>query len=343
MSILPIVSVIIPTYNCANYIVNAIDSALKQRGCSLDLIVVDDGSTDETEVLLKEYSSKGLLFYYKQENKGSASARNLGIKKAKGEYICFLDADDTLHENSIFERLIAYKNYPAIGLLCTDFHQKNFDGNKHNFYNELTSREKFLNDALQYKKVVDGNLYVFDKEIFYDPLVLRCLIWTGTVMIAKKVFEDVGVFNENLRIAQDLELWFRIARNHEIAFLNIPTATYLLHEKGVTNNIPRYYLATITLLEQYFEPSYKTPANCKDKLKLKISFYYFTVGYYYFQKEQYKESNSYFLKALMNNKNRYVNYIYVFITFFPDAIINTLRNIRRYLIVSIISPQKRSS
>ena len=343
MSVLPVVSVIIPTYNCANFIKSAIDSVLKQRGCSLDLIVVDDGSTDETEDILKEYYQQGLLNYYKQKNKGSASARNLGIKKAKGEYICFLDADDTLHENSIFERLIVYENYPKIGLLCTDFHQKTFDGNKHNFYSELTSREKFLNDAIKYNKLIDGNVYIFDKEIFYDPLVLRCLIWTGTVMIAKRIFEDVGVFNENLRIAQDIELWFRIARKYEIAFLDLPTATYLLHENGVTNNIPRYYLATIKLLEQYFEPSYKTPENYKNKLKLKISSYYFNVGYYFFQKEKYKESNEYFVKALIKDKNKYQHYKYVLITFFPDAIINLLRNIRRYLIGSVLPHSEKNS
>ena len=332
MPVLPVVSVIIPTYNCANFIRNAIDSALQQKGCALDLIVIDDGSTDETENILEDYHQKGLLNYHKQKNQGSASARNLGLKKAKGEYICFLDADDTLHENSILERLTVYKNHPEIGLLCTDFHQKSSGVNKHTFYSELASRKKFLNDALEYTKLRDKNVYIFNKEIFHDPLVLRCLIWTGTVMISKKVFYDVGFFNENLRIAQDIELWFRIARKYEIAFLDLPTATYLLHENGVTNNIPQYHLATINILEQYLDPSYKTPNIHKKKIKLKISAYYFIIGYDYFQQGKYKESSSYFQKALLNNKRKYQYYKFVFITFFPDQVINILRNIRRYLI-----------
>src|SRR5690606_22538956 len=108
----PIVSIIIPTFNAAEFIKKAIDSALYQSDCSLDIIVVDDGSTDKTEDILSNYCKKGFITYHKQKNKGPAAARNLGIKTAKGEYICFLDADDTLKKNSIQERLAVFKKYP---------------------------------------------------------------------------------------------------------------------------------------------------------------------------------------------------------------------------------------
>ena len=331
MSFFPTVSVIIPTYNGANTIKSAIESVLGQSGCDLDIIVVDDGSTDKTEEVVKSYCDKGLITYLKQENKGSASARNLGIKTANGEYICFLDADDTFQGNSIPERLTAFKKYPFAGLLCTDFKQMTLDNDKHLIYNEQKSRKTFLEDAMKYAKLVDGNVYVFDKKIFYDPLVLRRLIWTGTVMIPKPVFEDVGRFNETLRIAQDIDLWFRIARKYEIVFIDLPTATYFLHGNGVTNNKSSYYIHTIKVLEQYLDPLYKTPNECKTKIKNKISSYYFILGYFYYDKKRYKDAKKYFIKSLINNKKALKCYIYVLITLLPGFMINNMRSARRLL------------
>ena len=95
------VSVIVPTYNCALYISQAIESGLKQTHKNVEIIVVDDGSTDDTCQIIRVYEQKGLIKYIYQENKGLPGARNTGILKAKGEFIVFLDADDELNKNMI--------------------------------------------------------------------------------------------------------------------------------------------------------------------------------------------------------------------------------------------------
>ena len=108
-----LISIIIPTYNYAEYIQKAIDSVLAQTYKNCEIIVVDDGSTDNTqEIIENKYKNK--VRYYYQENKGAPAARNKGIKKSKGEYLSFLDADDYLTESSIENRLTVLEQNKSI-------------------------------------------------------------------------------------------------------------------------------------------------------------------------------------------------------------------------------------
>ncbi len=99
------ITAIIPTYNSAKYITEAIDSVLNQTYANIEIIVVDDGSTDNTENILSNYVNKNKIIYVKKKNGGPGSARNLGIKLANGEYIAFLDADDMWEKNKIEKQL----------------------------------------------------------------------------------------------------------------------------------------------------------------------------------------------------------------------------------------------
>ncbi|NLC70787.1 MAG: glycosyltransferase [Desulfuromonadaceae bacterium] len=333
MNVDTLVSVVIPTFNRSDFILKAVDSVIRQTGIKFEIIVVDDGSNDDTEDKLSDYIEKGVLFFIKQQNRGPAAARNLGIKRAKGNYICFLDADDTFEVNSIKDRVSVYEKYPQIGLLCSDFRETFLGKDNAIIQSTEFSRRKIIkNEFSEFVKIKDGDIHLFNKEIYYDPLLLRRMIWTGTVVVPKNVFANVGFFNEELRIAEDIDLWLRIAKKYEIVFLSSSTATYFVHDGGITKNIPNYYNSTNTVLVKYLEQNPTLPLYCRKKITEKIASYFFIIGYYYYEKNKYKEAGFYFRKSIKYNCLFLNCYQYAALTLLPYSVISGLRNFRRYLL-----------
>jgi glycosyltransferase involved in cell wall biosynthesis len=325
MSLNAEVSVIIPTYNRSRTIRAAVDSVLAQIGPRLEIIVVDDGSSDGTYEVLRDYLEEGFITYFKQENKGPAAARNLGIKNSNGEFVCFLDADDTLQMNSIQTRLSAFRGYPGLGLLFTDYSKVQLENGKPIVLSEKELEHiGFLTSiATGHIRSVDGDIYLFDKGIFYE-LVLRCFIWTGTAMVPTSVFADIGYFDEELHIAEDHDLWLRIALRYEIGFINKCTAEYVLHDGGITKNIPLYYDSSIKVRSRYL---YDIPRSYQIKLKNKLATYSFVTGYYYYEKKLYHEANRSFRQASSQNIYSFRCHLYSALTMLPERVINKLRSL----------------
>ena len=130
---IPEVSVIIPTYNRSHCIGSAIDSILAQNRSDIEIIVIDDGSTDAAQEVLENYINRGIITYFRQENRGPSAARNAGIKISQGKYVCFLDSDDILELDSIKVRLSVIQKYNTIGLVCTDFLKFKIENNGRKF------------------------------------------------------------------------------------------------------------------------------------------------------------------------------------------------------------------
>ena len=320
------VSVIIPTYNRSRTIRAAVDSVLAQAGLRLEIIVVDDGSSDGTYEIVRDYVEKGFITYFKQENKGPAAARNSGIKNSNGEFVCFLDADDTLQMNSIQARLSACKSYPGLGLLFTDYTMVQLENGKSIVQSEKELEHiEFLTKIAQgHIKSVDEDVYLFNNSIFYE-LVLRCFIWTGTVMIPTHVFADIGYFDEELRIAEDHDLWLRIARKYEIGFLDECTAEYVLHDGGITKNIPLYYDSSIKVRSRYL---CDIPQSYQKKLKNKLASFSFVKGYFYYENKLYYEANRSFRQASSQNIYGFRYHLYQALTMLPKGVIDELRRLK---------------
>lgn len=186
----PRVSIIIPVYNGSNYLTGAIDSALSQTYENIEVIVVNDGSTDEgrTEAIAKTYGNR--IHYFFKENGGVASALNLGIRNMTGEYFSWLSHDDVYYPGKI-ERQIKHlggKNDNQRVAYC-DSEIIDEDSN-------LISRPRINQDYL-------NNIYL---------TILSTSIGGCSLLIPKRCFERVGVFNENLKTTQDNEMWLRIAK-----------------------------------------------------------------------------------------------------------------------------------
>ncbi len=192
------ISVIIPTYNRKEALIKAVDSVLSQTYTNFELIIIDDGSTDDTSLMFKDNDNEnGKIKYIYQENGGVSKARNTGIKFAKGEFISFLDSDDEWLPKKLEKQIDFLKKNKNIKICHT---------------NEIWIKNGVrINQHNKHKKY--GG-WIYQKSLYL------CLISPSAVIIHKSVFEDVGMFNEEFKAGEDYDLWLRITPYYEIGFLD---------------------------------------------------------------------------------------------------------------------------
>jgi glycosyltransferase involved in cell wall biosynthesis len=236
MSILPKISVVIPCFNAERYIEIAVRSALSQDWPDLEVVVVDDGSTDSSVALIKR-SFPGVTLL-RQSNAGVAAARNTGIAHAQAHWITFLDADDVWLPGKLQAHWAIHRDSPGVRMSYTAWED---------WCSEAPSPtcaylSTLLNDA------TDGVRWSGISGWIYPQLLAGCLVWTGTVMVHRSVFEEVGVFNESLRIGEDYDLWLRASRVTEIIRIPVPYALYRWHRASLTQSVPEknYYSLVLT-------------------------------------------------------------------------------------------------
>jgi len=196
------VSVIIPAYNAEKYIHEAIDSVLNQTFKDFEIIVIDDESTDNTSKILESYGNK--IRWKSQENKGSASAQNEGIKMANGEYIAYIDADDIYLPERIETQVKHLDEHHDVGLVYTDFYQIDENG-------KITGTAK--------------------SQPFDDLLLLQAnYIGKSTVMHRRECLNEVGLFDESFtNYENDWEMWVRISEKFGMVYIDKPLTKYRLH------------------------------------------------------------------------------------------------------------------
>lgn len=194
---LPSVSVIIPTYNRAAFLEDAVKSVLRQTYPKVELIVIDDGSTDQTKTLVEKYAGK--LTYVYQENKGVAAARNRGIAEAANPLIAFLDSDDRFAPQKIAVQLAAMQQNSSV--LVSHTQEK--------WYRQ----GQFLNQKKKHRKE-SGNLFARCLEL--------CAVGMSTIMVRKELFEVIGFFDEALPCCEDYDLWLRASVAHPFLLIDSP-------------------------------------------------------------------------------------------------------------------------
>lgn len=191
------VSVIIPTYNRAAFLSAAIDSVLDQRHAPLELIVVDDGSTDDTAGVLARYGEK--LVAIRQQNRGPAAARNTGILAARYPLIAFLDSDDFFLPGKVSMQSEEMAKHP--GFLISHTEEK------------WLRRGLHLNQKKRHRKT-GGNLFARSLEL--------CVVGMSTVMARRELFDEAGLFDEDLPCCEDYDLWLRAGARFPFLFIDTP-------------------------------------------------------------------------------------------------------------------------
>lgn len=240
------ISVVIPSYNRKELLKRSINSVNNQTIKPFEIIVVDDGSFDGTEAMIKR--NYDFIKFIKQKNKGVSAARNFGIKVSSGEWICFLDSDDEWKNDKLEKQIIAAKSNPDYKFFHSD---------------EIWVKNgKRINQKKKHKK--------YGGDIF-DKCLDMCRISPSSVLIDKTIFDDVGIFNENLVICEDYELWLRICNKYSVFFINEPLIIkYGGHQGQLSYSVDSIEYHRIKALE-YLMSSNLKKENKDHAIKMLIS------------------------------------------------------------------------
>lgn len=207
----PVFSVIIPVYNKAHTAGRALGSVLEQSFPGFELIVVDDGSTDAIAEEIRKFKDDRIAVL-QQPNRGASAARNLGMERAEGQYIAFLDADDFWEKDHLEELLKLCRAFPKAGMYCTR-------------YRKVFSER--VQQAAVFKGIPDDFFGLLPD--YFEACGRDSVASASSVCMAAAVFETVGVFNTAMRSGEDTEMWIRTALQYPVALNGKITVNYNLH------------------------------------------------------------------------------------------------------------------
>ena len=304
-----IISVIMTSYNSDEKFLNeAIMSVLNQTYTDFEFIIIDDGSTNKIlDKVINEIRSDKIKVI-KQDNQGLCNARNTGINLASGRYIAFLDDDDIWYDTKLQESIDFFekikKNDKNIGLIFT----------------QSTIIDELGKEYGVYGYKVRGNIFekILGKNIIGPP---------SSVLIDKKVIENVGGFNPNYLYAEDLELWYRVTKKYNVYSLDKPLIKYRYRNNSLSKNYRKMALYT----EKALITTIKRENIVENKSEV-FSKYYIDYAYLFFSNSDSKMYKEYFKKAINENVRNIINFKLVFgylFSLFGDNIMIRFNNRRR--------------
>ena len=309
------ISAIIPAYNSQDFILDAIKSIQNQTHPIDEIIVIDDGSTDNTQQLIQSQTKN--IIYLKQDNQGPSAARNAGIKLAKGDWIAFLDADDQWTSDRIEKQLDALSLSPELHLLAGDMQEIDLD-------NKVITQSVLAKHSLLEPFQINQSRPIHNA---LAQLVTKNFIPTGTVLVKRSTVLEAGLFNINIRFGEDLELWAKIAAKHPITCLPEILMLRRLHQQNATN-------ATAAMLVDLVNVMQSISLYANDSLsKQNINSYklmadtWNNLAYWHFVNHDYQQAKLAFWNAL-NNKINKRSIIYLTACLLPKGLINSIRKLK---------------
>lgn len=299
-----LISVIIPTYNASRKLPYSIDSALNQTYPNSEIIVVDDGSSDDTEQLIRRRYPT--VRYIHQPNGGPAKARNTGIAAARGALIAFLDADDLWSPDKLALQLAYLQHHPDIGMVFTE-----------NLVIDAAGR--LLDSSRKRRDLMAGDLVrnIFD----------RSGLTTSTVMVRSGVLRRVGGFEEGLITGEDDNLWMRIAMACPVGLIDQPLASYRSADGSLSRtpgNIFRGVSRHLDLIET--DPRYAAlRQRIGDLIPPKRAIVHLSEGFAHFSREDLAQARHHFRKSLTHNPRCRRALAYLLAAYLPIACIRAIR------------------
>jgi glycosyltransferase involved in cell wall biosynthesis len=249
------VSVVIPCFNAAPYVVAAVQSALTQQAADVEVIVVDDGSSDgSADRVAAQCPSARVL---RQPNAGVAAARNRGMQAATGEWIAFLDADDIWLPGKLDAQLSALEQQPDAQMAYTAW-----------YVWPSTIPEPSAEDIEALQRAGTDHPDTGPTGWIYGPLLLDCEVWTSTVIGRRSLFQQIGYFDASLRIGEDYDLWLRASRVTPILRVPKKLALYRMHTASITRSAPAQNWRALVVSRAVEQWGYQCPhgsrANSRD-------------------------------------------------------------------------------
>ena len=221
-------SAVIPAYNCAPYLGAAVESALRQEGVDHEVIVVDDGSTDETDSVIASFGDR--IRSVRQANRGLPAARNAGIAATGGDLVAFLDADDTWEPTKSRKQIAYLDDRPACGLVFCDVYRMDESGRR-------------------LEPILGAHAPAVPTGRCLEHLFLGNFVLVPGVTMRRAVLDRVGAFDESLRSVEDYDLWLRAAEVSEIGFIPEPLASWRDRPGQMSRNRDRMLACEVAVLE----------------------------------------------------------------------------------------------
>lgn len=271
-----LVSVIVPVYNRAGYVCEAIESILNQSYREVEVVLINDGSTDDTIDVLMRYQNTHptRVIVIDQKNSGQVVARNNGIKKASGKYIAFLDSDDTWAENKLELQMPLFSE-KDVGLVYSGIY--NIDENG-----------KLIDEELCDSALVD--------DIYYH-LLIRNRMTGGTVVVSREALDKVGLFDEAFSAAENWDLWLRISKHFKARLVNQPLVYYRKHPGNMSKDFNLMISAKEAILNKHTNPNESDSKALAAFVEAQADLAY-VKGVYHFSNTEYSLARGYFKEAL---------------------------------------------
>lgn len=280
MSADPKVSVIVPVFNGEKYIGAALRSMLSQDYANLEIVVVNDGSTDASMKEIEPFRDLPNIMYIEQTNRGVAAARNTGLAHATGEFVAFLDHDDLWLPHKIKLQVEYLTLHPEVALVHSDYLAIDSTGSPAHLYR-----------SPRWPTNVEGRCF---KE-----LLIRNRLALLTVMVRKACLDRVGTFNEKLTSAEDYEMWLRFAWYYPFGYINEPLALYRLHDSNASRNILNMELMELGAIDSVLAQFPEVPRTIGNGLvRERLGELNYDVGsLYMWQKQDFLTARRFFLQA----------------------------------------------
>jgi glycosyltransferase involved in cell wall biosynthesis len=272
MHAFPLISVIIATYNRARFLPETVESILRQHFQQYELIIVDDGSSDDTRQIVEAYGPRVQYFY--QDNRGPSGARNLGVRHAKGQWISIQDSDDLCAPNHL-ETLYAYaQKHPDCGMVFAN--GAYLGGPEHN-RNTIVPAAKSRRLAQQGVRLED----LFDKSI----------VRLQAALISKACYDELAGHDQDLRISMDLDLSFRIFNRYPVAYLDEVVFYYRKHEGNSSGNQELRLRENIRVIEKLLAENPRARATLGERrVAARLAYRYYRLAKAHWRKGRCTEA-----------------------------------------------------
>jgi glycosyltransferase involved in cell wall biosynthesis len=285
----PLVSIVIPAFNSCDYIVDAIESALAQTYSSIEVIVVDDGSTDQTRETLNDLAKSGRIHYHFQPNRGLGAARNTGIRLSQGQYLQFLDADDLISPTKIERQVLLLESSPQMAICGCDFR----------FFDESDVAKLYGGDTFKGQFPLHSVTDLFE----FETVIHRWLFPASLV-------RDSGGFEESspkVWLMEDwLMLWKMLASGARLLFIDEPLALYRRHGSNMTANFERAATGHFLALDhvERYQGLHGISLYSRRELNALRECYHYELGLFYLRRNRAGRAWYQLMKALVLSPNR---------------------------------------
>jgi len=265
------VSIIVAAYNGEKYIRETIESLLNQEEKNIEVLVVDDGSTDKTAEIVKSFTDPRIRYFYQNNSGSQAAPRNKGIKEAKGDFIGLCDQDDLWYANKIEKQIESYENCENkkdIGIIISSADLIDDKGKKTGV--AKVPFEGFLGSKESYKKLLAGDF------------ITAC-----SVLVPKKVLDEVGLFDEGLAGVDDYDLFLRIVEKYGILAINEPLCAWRQSEESFSADKAKQYIETEKIFQKIERKDKSEPVSIGHGKNLVRIFLALVLSKRYAEAEQY--------------------------------------------------------